>query len=258
MSRRASGRRLKGVQAGSEEPLFRRLPQRILHDLSRSNTESALLWNRIYACATPRVNLADLLGLPRLWGPAASPIEDELEPYYWGFNLEGKRLPGLDQALGAVDGAGKPSEVDLFLLGSSQLILVEAKTGARPGTCSRYADGRCPEIHVEQEPAEPCRYWELDPARFDRWLDFGPRPEPETPAPPCDRHYQLARTLLVGKRLASLLERTMHLWLLIPQGRWTALERGWLDFAERVREAEDWRRLRVISWEAFESLPASS
>lgn len=283
-------RPLRGVQSGAEEPVLRQLPQRVLHDLGRRGTESALLWNRIYARATPHIALADLLELPRLWGSSLAPIDDHLEPYYWGFNLAGQRMDELDAASSEVDGPGASTEVDLFLLGSSELLLIEAKTNASPGRCSRYAGGRCPEIHgapssdagasLERgsnqpaagggEPAtvrgrralgghetpdlEPCRYWEAEQARFSHWLDFGPRPAPETAAPPCDRHYQLGRTLLLGLRLAERLNRRMHLWLLLPERRWSQLQPTWLDFVERVRPAELWRRMRVISWEALGSL----
>ncbi len=107
------------------------------------------------------------------------------------------------------------------------------------------------------DSANPCRYWEANPSRFSRWLEFGPRPGSESAAPPCDRHYQLARTLLVGQQLAAQLDRTLHIWLLIPQHRWSQLQPRWLDFVERIRSPELWRRMRVLSWEAIESLNAS-
>lgn len=252
-------RKLPGVLYGSREPLIDSLPQRVLHDLERPNSESAQLWNQIYARATPRVDMADLLALPQLWGSALDPVQDALEPYYWGFNLAGQRLSQLDGALVELDGEPGPmTEVDLFLLGSSELVLVEAKANGGLGRCGRYAAGRCPEIHreLEAQPVEGCRYWELDRARFDRWLDFGARPTPGSDAPACDRHYQLARTLVLGLNLAERLERRLHLWLLVPRRRWRQLQPTWLDFADRARSPEVWRRMRVISWEALSELPA--
>lgn len=278
-------RKLPGVLYGAREPIMHSLPQRVLHDLGRSDTESAQLWNRIYARATPRVEMGDLLALPQLWGPALDPVQDSLEPYYWGFNLAGQRLSQLDEALIEQDGEPAPmTEVDLFLLGSSELVLVEAKANSGLGRCGRYAHGRCPEIHSEVEadhevdsgalsmlpgrapqgqpisegrrgPSVECRYWEVKPARFDQWLEFGARPTWSSAAPPCDRHYQLARTLVLGMNLAKRLERRLHLWLLLPDRRWPRLQPTWLDFADRVRSPEVWRRMRVISWEALSDLP---
>lgn len=263
------------------------LPQRVLHDLGRRGTESAQLWNQIYARATPHIDLSELLALPQLWGSAIEPIDDQLEPYYWGFNLAGQRLPELDAASAAVDGAGHATEVDLFLLGSSEVVLIEAKGNASPGRCARYGSGRCPEIHdlgdgggsaegplildpgagtarsrnqsSELDPAGAletitCRYWEVEAARFSRWLEFGARPDSETVSPPCDRHYQLARSLVLGQQLADRLQRRMHLWLLLPEHRWPQLERTWLDFVDRVKPADIWRRMRVISWAALRTV----
>lgn len=295
MAKPGSTRKLSGVQAGRVEPIFASLPQRILHDLGQRYSESALLWNRIYVRATPRIAMRQLLTLKPLWGSLQPAIEDRLEPYYWGFNLAGQRLAGLDQALEVVDGPGPATEVDLFLLGDSQLVLVEAKANSGLGRCARYAASRCPEIHLTDEaqqidrpsttanlaqrtdrpkttandaqridqpgtaasePPDPCRYWEANPSRFSRWLEFGSRPGPESTVPSCDRHYQLARTLLVGQQLASQLDRTLHLWLLIPRRRWSQLQPSWLDFVDRIRSPELWRRMRVLSWEAIETLNA--
>lgn len=294
-----STRKLGGVHAGSAEPIFGHLPQRILHDLGRRGSESSLLWNRIYARATPRVSIGALLALPQLWGPRLPALDDSLEPYYWGFNLEGRRLAKLDESLAELDGPGRATEVDLYLLGSTELVLVEAKANAEPGRCGRYAAGRCPEIHTglaadaaTPDPGAPleasfaegdrraaplgrgsaeglraarldpkvevCRYWELEQARFSRWLDFGSRPDAGAAAPPCDRHYQLGRTLLLGQRLAERLNRTLHLWLLLPKRRWPAIQPTWLDFADRVKPAETWRRMRVVSWEVLAALPIST
>lgn len=284
MTESAAGRKLSGVLYGSQEPVLQALPQRVLHDLGRHGSESAALWNQVYARATPHIALAELLALPRLWGSELDPIEDWLVPYYWGFNLQGERLRWLDEALAEVDGPGPSTEVDLFLLGGTELVLIEAKTNAEPGRCGRYAAGRCPEIHRPGEPdpagqpptrssseelvgwaEEPdawagegatCRYWELEQARFSRWLEFGARPSPGSPARPCDRHYQLGRTLLLGQALAERLGRRLHLWILLPQRRWPRLQPAWQDFAERVKPPDLWRRVRAISWEALGALPA--
>src|SRR3990172_5155176 len=45
-----------------------------------------------------------------------------------------------------------------------------------------------------------------------------------------------------------------HLCLLIPRRRWPALRTAWQDFAERVRDDGQWKRLRVVAWEDLQSL----
>jgi hypothetical protein len=42
--------------------------------------------------------------------------------------------------------------------------------------------------------------------------------------------------------------------MVIPQASWTKLEPVWLDFADRVRDEDLWRRLRVLAWEDLLSL----
>lgn len=245
--------KLEGVLAGSEEPVFQVLPQRVLDDMRHPNSESAILWNSIYPRAQPTLSFAEVISLPPLWGSFAQDDDDELWPYYWGNDQGGQRLRKLDQVLQAVDGAGPRTEVDLFLLGRRELVLVEAKNLAGPGRCSRYRATRCPEIHGS--PIEThCRYWESGAARFGDLMDFGSRPMPGNPSPPCDRHYQLARTLTVGARLAVRTRRRLHLWLIAPRARWRALERNWLDFTERVSDDQLWQRLRVVSWEEIHTI----
>lgn len=235
--------------AGSQEPVFESLPQRIIDDLTKPSSESSLLWNVVYPRAQPTLSLAEISNQRPLWGTAAV-YEDALIPYYWGWDQDGKRLPELDEALNSVDGAEQPTEVDLFLLGERELVLVEAKRMSGLGSCSRFGASRCPEIHLEGS----CRYWEPGQARFVTELEFGPRPGPESDPPTCNRHYQLARTLLVGLVLAARLERRLHLWLVAPRSRWRALEPTWIDFVDRVRDAELWRRMRVYAWESISRL----
>jgi len=245
--------KLDGILAGSDEPVFRVLSQRVTEDLKRSRSESALLWNSIYPRAQPALALAQLLSLTPLWGSGIEPILDSLIPYYWGFDQTGVRLPQLDRVLEAIDGPGPRTEVDLFLLGESELICVEAKHMAGLGSCGRYGSGRCPEIH--SLPSEPgCRYWAQDESRFSAILNFGLEPERDDPAPPCNRHYQLGRTALVGNALAERLDRRLHLWLILPRTRWGAIERHWIDFSERITDDQLWRRLRVIAWEDIHAL----
>lgn len=241
----------RSILSGEAEGVFSSLPHTVLANLRRGNSENALVWNLIYPLAQTRISLARLLEVVPLWGTASEHDDDDsLEPFYWGFNLQGERLTGLRQALKEVDGAGNPTEVDLYLLGQRVLILVEAKHLSRFGHCHRYASGRCPEIHGGALPeATPCRYWLEGPSGFSAHLDFGARPNPESIGPACDRHYQLGRTLLVGQHLALSLGRELHLWIILPRERWRALEREWLDFADRVSDASLWRRLRVLAWE---------
>jgi hypothetical protein len=91
-------------------------------------------------------------------------------------------------------------------------------------------------------------------ARFDAALDFGARPGRGEERPPCSVHYQLARTLLLARRLGERLGRVPHLWLITPASRWGRVEPAWIDFADRVRDPEMWRRLRVIAWESVRDL----
>jgi len=59
----------------------------------------------------------------------------------------------------------------------------------------------------------------------------------------------MARTLLVGEALARRHAASLHVWAILPQDRWPSIERSWLDFAGRVRDPEQWRRLRVVAWD---------
>ncbi len=238
--------------AGSAEPVFRVLPQRILDDLRSPNSESSLLWSLVYPRAQPNLSLRSLLELRPMWGSHLELEDEGLRPYYWGYDVDGKRLEGLDAVLEAVDGSGQQTEVDLFLLGKRQLILVEAKRSGGLGRCGRYLSARCPEIHLAGQAG--CRYWEVPEALFSGSLAFGSRPTPELDSPPCNRHYQLARILKVGEALAARLNRQLHLWLWVPRERWQAVERGWLDFTDRVIEDRIWRHLRVLDWEAIREL----
>ena len=239
--------------AGQGEPIFGRLPESVLQNLWNPASETALLWNLMYPLVQPRLKLESVLELRPLWGSAVEGEErDSLTPYFWGLDLDGRRLPGLDKSLDRLDGSGPYAEVDLFLLGEQHLVLVEAKHLSGLGRCGRFQAGRCPEIH--RPGAEACRYWEEGPAAFRAALDFGARPTPDSAAPPCSRHYQLGRLLLLGRMLAERLERRLHLWLLIPLQRWPALAGDWLDFASRVGDQETWRRMRVIGWEQLRSL----
>lgn len=234
---------------GSQEGIFSVLPASVLENLNRPGSENALLWNLIYPLARPHLSLQALLALPPLWGTRLSRSEDLLRPYFWGYDISGKPLAGLAEAVEEVDGPGRGTEPDLVLLGERTLVIAEVKHTASPGRCGRYQRGRCPEIHGPSEPA--CRYWEVGTARFDALMDFGPRPSPEAQRPPpCARHYQLGRTLLLGGRLAERKGLELHLWLILPEARWRALERAWLDFVDRIRDPGLWRRCRVLAWEA--------
>jgi hypothetical protein len=242
------------ILAGADEPIFDVLSERVLDNLRRPASENALVWNLIYPLASPDLSLSLLLGLRPLWGTLALGVPDDaLVPYFWGTSIAGKRLEGLGEALTDVDGPRHATEVDLFLVGRENLVLAEAKHLSRLGRCRRYAQGRCPEVHSGVSTA-PCRYWESGEGRFDRLLDFGPRPSPEAGGPVCDRHYQLARTLLLGEALTRRLGRTLSLWLITPRRRWVALQPSWEDFAERVRDEALWRRLRVLAWEDLAAL----
>ena len=132
-----------------------------MDDMKRSSSESALVWNSIYPRAQPTLSLADLLQLRPLWGSSLEPISDDLVPFYWGYDQIGKRLPRLDGILETIDGPGPKTEVDLFLLGEHELVVVEAKHMSGLGRCGRYGSKRCPEIHLEPSAAG-CQYWTSD------------------------------------------------------------------------------------------------
>jgi len=85
-------------------------------------------------------------------------------------------------------------------------------------------------------------------------LLFGGRPIAEDRPPPCNRHYQLARTLVVGKALAQELNLDFYLWLIVARNYWKNLEKTWLDFVDQVRDDQLWRKMRVIAWEEIRDL----
>jgi hypothetical protein len=242
----------KRILFGAEEQIFSVLPASIQVNFRNESSENALLWNLIYPLAQPNVALGDLLALRPLWGTHKSNggETDGLKPYFWGYAIDGERLVELDPVLLALDSTGPRTEVDLFLVGQKNLILVEAKNQSGLGRCSRYSQGRCPEIHSHQDSEErSCQYWDVSNTSFESELHFGPRPEEGQGPPACYRHYQLARTLLVGKTLATRMGLLFHLWLVLPKANWPSIEPTWLDFVDRVRRDDLWRRMRVLSWD---------
>ena len=245
----------RAILAGEQEGAFDRLPETVIANLRRPHSENALLWNTFYPQPGGSIRLEALLAIKPLWGTRLdAPSEEPREPYFWGFNAGGQALPGLEQTLDEVDGPGPRTEIDLLLLGASSLTVVEAKNLSTLGRCGRHQRRVCPEVNLSADRwLEQCRYWEVPAARFDQLLDLGPRPAPGTPVPPCARHYQLARTLLVGDALARRQARRLHILVLLPRARWRAIERTWLDFAERVRDPDLWRRLHVLAWEDLQS-----
>lgn len=256
MSSSAEPRR---ILDGVGEPIFSVLPERVLANLRANVSENALVWNFFYPISRSPMSLDRLLDLPVLWGTSSLPEvqSDYLEPYFWGYGIDGSRLQGLGETLDLIDGGGQQTEIDLVLVGSHNLIAIEAKRGARPGRCQRYQASRCPEIHPLQAAESQCRYWHEGPALFSAEMQFGQPPkEGQVEAPACHQHYQLARTLLVGRTLASRLGLQFHLWMIIPARRWRSIRPEWIDFTERVRDSQLWRRLRVVAWEQVRKLPA--
>jgi len=241
----------RAILSGESEGAFARLPETVIANLRRENSENARLWNRFNPRPGRPLSLRPMLSAPRLWGSAfAEPPDDRLEPYFWGVHPSGDRLEGLARALDTVDGGGPQTEIDLILRGAEHLVVVEAKNLSALGRCGRYQRRACPEVHRSAERwLESCRYWDVEAARFETHLELGGRPAPGTPRPACSVHYQLARTFLIGLSLSSSLGSQLHLWLLLPRARWPARERTWLDFAGRVRDPDQWRRLRVLAWD---------
>jgi hypothetical protein len=245
------------VVSGEDERIFSVLPESVLTNFLNPNSENALLWNVIYLLAQPTISLMDLLSIRPLWGnPNEENSTDEaLTPYYWGYDVDGVRLPRLDDVLLMIEGGGPKTEVDLFFLGESNLILVESKRRSSFGRCSRFARRRCPEMHPSPgDDRSPCRYWHVEKARFSRHLTLEPHPKPDVESPACNRHYQLARTLTIGHELADQLGREFHLWAFTPRSLWSKLEKDWLDFAERIQDDSFWRRLRVIAWDDIQEM----
>lgn len=240
---------------GIEEGIFDVLPQRVLDNLRRTASENALVWNLIYPLARPGIPIQSVLALRPLWGtPSLREDEDSLQPFFWGYAISGQRLPELDSTLQDINGPGPQTEVDLFLVGRNNLVLVEAKNRSGLGRCSRYQKGHCPEILEEGVSAQPCRYWNAPEARFGDLLDLEPKPTPEGPPPACSTHYQLARTMLVGRELARRTQKRLHVWMILPRKRWGTLQRTWTDFCDRLRDDAIWRRMRVLAWEDVRDL----
>lgn len=252
------------VLSGHDEPIFSTLPADLLANLRTPRSENALIWNLFYPLARPGMSFERLCGLRPLFGtPAPAEAEDFLIPYFWGWSVKGEKMAGLDEALAEVDGGPGHTEADILLLGKANLVLVEAKRFSGFGRCGRHTAGRCPEVHrgEAQEVGEagvPCRYWSEPAARFDRMLDFGPRPDPSTPIPPCARHYQLARLVLLGAALAERLGRDFHFWVVAPRGEWRRLGSDWRDFVGRIRSDRIWRMARVLAWEDVRGSAGSS
>ena len=239
----------KRILVGRDEDIFSVLPEDLILNFLSDTSENALLWNTMYPLTLHGVSLDRFLALRPLSGTSVENFDSDgyLTPYFWGYGLDGQRLTGLDDALLEVDGPGPKTEVDLFLVGEHDLVLVEAKRMSSLGRCSRYGKKKCPEIHSVAD--QSCIYWADDSPSFSDVLNFGPRPEPESTSPSCARHYQLARTLLVGLSLAGQLKLRLHLWLILPRAGWKSAQLGWIDFVERILDDATWSRMRVLAWE---------
>lgn len=245
-------RTLPRILHGEDEPIFDVLPESVLANLKSPASENAVLWNVLYPLAQPAIPLEQLLRVPYLWGTVYQE-EDNLVPYFWGTGIHGERLQGLDAELVAMDGPGPKTEVDLFLAGERNLIVVEAKNRSGPGQCSRWLHGRCPAFHTPDDPA--CTYWVTSPGFKDLFRFLKPDAEEEIEEmPSCARHYQLARTLLLAHRLGDRLGLVPAVWMFVPRSRWRSLSRRWRAFTDNVIDAALWRRMRVISWEALQLL----
>jgi hypothetical protein len=243
----------KRIWFGSEEAIFDKLPANVLANFRNARSENALLWNTIYKIAQPAISLRQLLAIQPLWGTSGyfEEPDDELLPYFWGFNIQGERLAGLDNAIDVVDGPGPGTEVDLFLRGEKHFIVVEAKHTNGFGRCSRYQQGRCPEVHPGNATEESCRYWDDGASLFTKELRLGDRPDVSTKTPICSRHYQLSRTLLLGQYLSGHHGLIFSFWAIVSKSKWRSLEPDWIDFADRVRDSNIWRRMRVLHWDGL-------
>lgn len=252
------GRPLPKILHGHHEAIFDQLPGSVLANLRRPRSENALVWNLIYPLERTGLDLRELLALRPLWGtPRLEADSESVTPYYWGFDRQGRRLSRLDDTLDTIDGPGPQTEIDLLLVGRDDLVAVEAKRSGRLGRCARYDQGVCPAHHPAVAEQPGCRYWEEPSARFDHSLHF-PEPARAEGAPPCHRHYQLARTLRVGETLAELLGLNLHLWLMTPRSHWRRLEGDWIAFSERIKDPGQWRRLRALAWEDVAGLRGQS
>jgi hypothetical protein len=227
----------------------------VLDNLRRSASENALVWNLLYPLARPHISMAALLSLRPLWGTPSLEVDDDiLRPYFWGHAISGEELRGLEQVLERINGPGPRTEVDVILVGDRNLVVVEAKNRGGLGRCSRYQRGRCPEVQSDEAGGEVCRYWDVPGALFSEMLEIGPRPVHDSPTPACSTHYQLARTLLIGRELATLDTKLLHVWMIVPRNRWSSLQRLWTDFCDRLRDDDLWRRFRVLAWEDVQGL----
>lgn len=244
----------KRILVGRDEGIFKVLPEDLITNFLSEGSENALLWNTIYPLTQHGISLNRFLELRPLSGPQAELTSSNahLIPYFWGYGLDGQRLQRLDETLIEVDGPGPKTEVDLILVGEHDLVLVEAKRMSALGRCSRYGKKHCPEIFDVDD--QSCRYWTEGSPSFSDVLDFGSRPELETPTPPCATHYQLARTLLVGLGLARRLTLRPHVWLILPRAKWSASQVAWMDFVERIQDDNLWKCTRALAWEDVRNL----
>jgi hypothetical protein len=244
------------ILVGEEEPIFGLLPQQVLANLLRPASETAVVWNLVYPRAKPTLSLAQWMAIPPMAGTPSLQDEDEMTPFFWGYAINGERLQTLEEATRAVDGDEARTEVDLILMGRRNIVVAEAKNLATLGRCARYQHGRCPEMHLPVEADAVCRYWEGSTSKFTDHLEFGNRPTRGQTAPPCNRHYQLGRVLLVGTAIARILDKQLHLWLITSRRRWPALRGDWGDFTGRLRDDSLWQRSRAFAWEDVATIPA--
>ena len=86
----------------------------------------------------------------------------------WGYEIweDGAAVwEPLREVLSAVENYrdGKPegqkTEPDVIVVSGRSLVVAECKRRSVLGRCSRFADERCPEIHIARRKRPYCQYW---------------------------------------------------------------------------------------------------
>ncbi len=245
----------RAILAGEQEGAFDHLPETVIANLRRPHSENARLWNTFYPRPGDGLRLEQLLSITPLWGSAPDAGNaDRLEPYFWGVHPSGRELEGLSEALDEVDGPGPRTEIDLLLRGTSNLVVIEARTSARSagagGISARCAPRSISRRSTGSTAAGTGRC--LRPGSIVCSIS-GPDQVPV-------RRPRRARGTISwhapswwGMRWRGRTQLRLHVWVLVPRNRWPALERTWLDFVEGVRDPDLWRRLRVVAWDQVRS-----
>ena len=195
-----------------KHPVYDLLPQRTQTKILSPVSEDKLTWDCFFG----------LLRAGKLGSLLASVLKipgenlEDARLVLWGYEIreDGAAVwEPLREVLSAVENYrdGKPegqkTEPDVIVVSGRFLVVAECKRRSVLGRCSRFADERCPEIHIARRKRPYCQYWTCG---LQELVTFS-KPVPATSAPDCNQYYQLLRNYLIGDRLAAVLGLPLHL-----------------------------------------------